>query len=250
MTQPVLTLKGVCKYFGGVTAAENVNFSVMPGQIRGLIGPNGAGKTTILNLISGIYDVDKGDIFFEEKNITRMPAHLRARGGIGRTFQAPRFLQRSNIEENLLIGTDLKDQMGYFNSFMGKKGSDFEGELTELLKVADLSFDWEDDLSALAYGQLKLLEIVRSMLAHPKVMLVDEPAAGLNGTEKNRAMDLLNLAASDGIGVVLIEHSMDMVMSTCHEITVLNFGRVIAEGGPADISRNEEVIEAYLGRRK
>jgi branched-chain amino acid transport system ATP-binding protein len=250
MTQPVLRLENVCKYFGGVVAAEDVNFSVLPGQIRGLIGPNGAGKTTMMNLISGIYEVDKGEIYFEEKKITHTADYKRARMGIGRTFQAPRFLQRSNIRENLLIGTDLKDQMGYINSFFNKKGADFETELKALMKVAGFSFNWEDDISAMPYGQLKLLEIVRSMLSHPKVMLVDEPAAGLNGAEKNRAMDLLNLAAADNIGVVLIEHSMDMVMNLCHDITVLSFGRVIAEGTPELISKNQKVIEAYLGRRK
>ena len=250
MAQPILRLEGVTKHFGGVVAAENVNFSVFPGQIRGLIGPNGAGKTTMMNLISGIYDVDKGDIYFNEEKITTMADFKRARIGIGRTFQQPRFLQRSNIKENLLIGCDLDDQMGYFNSFRGKKGADFYKELKDLMVVAGFSVDVEEDISGLPYGQLKLLEIVRSMLSHPKVMLVDEPAAGLNGTEQNRAMDLLNLAASQNIGVVLIEHSMDMVMSLCHDITVLSFGRVIAEGTPEQIQKNQTVIEAYLGRKR
>lgn len=250
MAQPILRLEGVTKHFGGVVAAENVNFSVYPGQIRGLIGPNGAGKTTMMNLISGIYDADKGEIFFNEEKITTLPDYKRARLGIGRTFQQPRFLQRSNIKENLLIGTDLEDQMGYMKSFWGKRGADFYKELKALMTVAGFTVDIEEEISGLPYGQLKLLEIVRSMLSHPKVMLVDEPAAGLNGAEQNRAMDLLNLAASQNIGVVLIEHSMDMVMSLCHDITVLSFGRVIAEGTPEQIQRNQTVIEAYLGRKR
>lgn len=250
MAQTVLRLEGVCKYFGGVVAAEDVRFSVLPGQIRGLIGPNGAGKTTMMNLISGIYEVDKGHIYFEEKEITSVPDFKRSRMGIGRTFQAPRFLQRSNIRENLLIGTDLQDQMGYMNSFFNKKGADFEHELKDLMEVAGFKVDLDEEISGLPYGQLKLLEIVRSMLSHPKVMLVDEPAAGLNGAEKNRAMDLLNKAAKSNIGVVLIEHSMDMVMNLCHDITVLSFGRVIAEGTPEEISKNQTVIEAYLGRKR
>ncbi len=250
MAQPILRLEGVTKHFGGVVAAEDVNFSVYPGQIRGLIGPNGAGKTTMMNLISGIYDVDKGDIFFNEEKITTLPDYKRARLGIGRTFQQPRFLQRSNIKENLLIGSDLDDQMGYFNSFVGKRGADFYRELKEFMAVAGFSVDIEEEISGLPYGQLKLLEIVRSLLSKPKVMLVDEPAAGLNGAEQNRAMDLLNLAASQNIGVILIEHSMDMVMSLCHDITVLSFGRVIAEGTPEQIQKNQTVIEAYLGRKR
>ncbi|MGI6299275.1 MAG: ABC transporter ATP-binding protein [Saccharofermentanales bacterium] len=250
MAQPILRLEGLTKYFGGVTAAEDVNFAIYPGQIRGLIGPNGAGKTTIMNLICGIYEADKGEIYFDEEPISKLPDYKRARLGIGRTFQQPRFLQRSNIRENLLIGSDLDDQMGYMKSFFSPKTGGFEAELAELMKVAGFEVDIDDEISGLPYGQLKLLEIVRSMLSHPKVMLVDEPAAGLNGAEQNRAMDLLNLAASQNIGVVLIEHSMDMVMNLCHEITVLNFGCVIAEGSPAEISKNKTVIEAYLGRRR
>lgn len=171
--------------------------------------------------------------------------------GLGRTFQSPRFLQRSSISENLLLGTDLADQLGYWNSFIGKKGSDFESELNKLMTIAGFAIDWDDDITSLAYGQRKLLEIVRSMLAHPKVMLVDEPAAGLNNKEVDDAMALLNLAAKERkIGVILIEHTMDMVMNICDKITVINFGKVIAEGTPEQVSSNEAVIEAYLGRDK
>lgn len=249
--EPLLKVEGVCKYFGGVVAAEDSRLTVYPSEVHGLIGPNGAGKTTLLNLISGIYSVDKGKIYFLGKDVTNVPSHDRARMGLGRTFQSPRFLQRSSIRENLLLGTDLADQLGYWHSFMGKKGSDFEGELKELMEVAGFTFNWDDEISALPYGQRKLLEIVRSMLAHPKVMLVDEPAAGLNSREIDNAMALLNLAAKERkIGVVLIEHSMDMVMNICHEITVISFGKVIGEGTPEQVSSNEAVIEAYLGRKK
>ena len=131
--EPILQLQGVCKSFGGVVTAKDVNLSVLPGEIHGLIGPNGAGKSTMMNLISGIYEVDKGDIMFNGENITKIPSHIRARKGIGRTFQTPRFLQRSNIRDNLMLGVDLHDQLGYANSFFGKKGSDFLGELDELI---------------------------------------------------------------------------------------------------------------------
>ncbi|MGI6161587.1 MAG: ABC transporter ATP-binding protein [Christensenellales bacterium] len=248
MTKPILRLQNVCKNFGGVVAADEVSFSVEPGEIHGLIGPNGAGKTTLLNLISGIYEVDSGDIFFNEENITAIPDYKRARMGISRTFQSPRFLQRSNIRENLQIATDLKMQVGFFKSFLGRKDSEYERELKEMMEIAAFEIRPKDDTSSLSYGQRKLLEIVRAMLAHPKAMLVDEPAAGLNGSEQDKAMALLRLAAKRDIGVILIEHSMDMIMNTCHNITVLNFGKVIAEGMPQEISRDPQVIEAYLGR--
>ncbi|WP_312693235.1 ABC transporter ATP-binding protein [Caproiciproducens sp.] len=246
---PILRLDKVCKHFGGVVAADDVTFSVMPGEVHGLIGPNGAGKSTLMNLISGIYIPDSGSVFLDEKDISDVPSHMRARLGIGRTFQTPRFLQRSSIRDNMLLGTDLANQMGYVNSYFGKTGADFNAELDDLMKYLDFTFDWEDDISALAYGQRKQLEIVRSMLSHPKIMLVDEPAAGLNNKEIDDVMALLNHAAKDlGIGVLLIEHSMDMIMNICENIVVLCFGKVIAQGVPAEIACNEEVIEAYLGR--
>jgi ABC-type branched-chain amino acid transport systems, ATPase component len=246
---PILRLDKVCKRFGGVIAADDVTFSVMPGEIHGLIGPNGAGKSTLMNLISGIYIPDSGSIFLDEKDISNVPSHMRARMGIGRTFQTPRFLQRSSIRDNLLLGTDLANQMGYLRSYFGKKGSNFEEELDRLMKYLDFTFDWEEDINGLAYGQRKQLEIVRSMLTHPKIMLVDEPAAGLNNKEIDDVMALLNFAAKQfGIGVLLIEHSMDMIMNICEDIVVICFGKVIAMGGPSKISCDEAVIEAYLGR--
>ena len=198
---PTLELKLVCKNFGGVVAAKDVNIKAYPGSIRGLIGPNGAGKTTILNLISGIYDVDAGNIIFLDKEITRLPPYTRARMGLGRTFQAPRFLHRSNIEDNLLLGSDLSDQMGFFRSFLNKRGTDFRKELDELMDIAGFSVDQDEAISGLPYGQRKLLEIVRSMLTHPKAMLVDEPAAGLNNTEILKATALLQLARNRGVAV-------------------------------------------------
>lgn len=247
---PILRLDKVSKRFGGVVAADNVSFSVVPGEVHGLIGPNGAGKSTIMNLISGIYQPDGGGVFIDEKDITGTPAHDRARMGLGRTFQTPRFLQRSSIKDNLLLGTDLADQYGYVRSFFGAKHRGFEEELERFLAIAGFTFDWDDDILSLPYGQRKLLEIVRSLLGRPRVMLVDEPAAGLNNREIENAMALLNLAASEkNIGVLLIEHSMDMIMNICRRIVVINFGVVIAEGTPKEIARNEGVIEAYLGRR-
>ena len=179
----------------------------------------------------------------------KVPSHMRARMGLGRTFQTPRFLQRSSIRDNLLLGIDLYDQYNYIQSYLGKKGTNFDEQLEKLMSIAGFKFRWDDEITAISYGQRKLLEIVRSMLARPKVMLVDEPAAGLNNREIENAIALLNHAASEyNTGVLLIEHSMDMIMNICTEIVVINFGKIIAIGSPEEVRNNQEVIEAYLGR--
>lgn len=245
---PVLRLENVSKRFGGVVAAKDVTFDVFGGHIHGLIGPNGAGKTTILNQISGIYEVDSGSITLLGKDVTHTPAYERARMGLGRTFQAPRFLYRSSIRDNLLLGTDLADQMGFWNSFIGKKGHDFNAELDELMDIVGFKLDFNDSINSLPYGNRKLLEIVRALLSHPKVLLVDEPVAGLNHKESEIVVKLLRYAAEERkIGIILIEHLMDLVMNICEDIVVLNFGEIIAHGTPEEVSRDKNVIAAYLG---
>ena len=246
---PILRLDKICKSFGGVVTAKEVTFCVYPGEIKGLIGPNGAGKTTMMNMISGIYTADSGDVYFNEEKITDKPDYARARMGIGRTFQTPRFLQRSSVRDNLMIGADLGNKIGYLAGFFGKKSNNFYQELKEMMDILHFSFDWDDDINSLPFGQRKLLEIVRSLLSHPKVILVDEPAAGLNNKEIEYLMDILRMAAKKmNIGVLVIEHSMDMIMDLCETIAVLNFGELIADGTPAEIANNTAVIEAYLGR--
>ena len=246
---PILRLDKICKSFGGVVTAKEVTFCVYPGEIKGLIGPNGAGKTTMMNMISGIYTADSGDVYFNEKKITDKPDYARARMGIGRTFQTPRFLQRSSVRDNLMIGADLGNKIGYLSGFFGRKSTNFYQELKEMMDILHFSFNWDDDINSLPFGQRKLLEIVRSLLSHPKVILVDEPAAGLNNKEIEYLMDILRMAAKKmNIGVLVIEHSMDMIMDLCETIAVLNFGELIADGTPAEISNNTAVIEAYLGR--
>lgn len=248
-TKPILRVDHVCKSFGGVVTAKDVTFNVYPGEIKGLIGPNGAGKTTMMNMISGISAVDSGSIYFDEKDITNMPDYERARIGIGRTFQTPRFLQRSNIRDNLLIGADMGNKIGFFEGFFGKKSKNFDQEVSEMMELLHFTFRWDEDISSMPFGQRKLLEIVRSLLAHPRIILVDEPAAGLNSKEIEYLMSILNMAAKKrGIGILLIEHSMDMIMDICESIVVLNFGEVIAEGVPETVSNHPAVIEAYLGR--
>lgn len=246
--EPVLKLEGVCKAFGGVVTANDVNLQVFPGEIHGLIGPNGAGKTTMMNLISGIYSCDSGRILFDGTDVTKVASHKRARMGIGRTFQTPRFLTKSSIRDNLYMGTDLQDQLGFIKSFFGVKGSDFSAEIEEYLKLTGFELDWDDDIDSLPFGHQKLLEIVRSLLSKPKVMLIDEPAAGLNSAEIQNVMNLIRYAAKEkGIGVLVIEHRMDMMLTLCEVIDVLSFGEIIGHGTPDEIVTMPRVLEAYLG---
>lgn len=222
-----LQVEDISISFGGLKAVRDVSFALEPGEIMGLIGPNGAGKTTTLNLISGLYACDTGRVLLGGQDVTDKKAYERARMGLGRTFQTPRFLSRSTVGENMKLGTDLADQMGFLKSFFGKKGNDFLDEVDQYLKIADLTVNWKDDISSLSYGQLKRLEIVRSLLSHPKVLLVDEPAAGLNAKELEKSVALMRHAAEKGVGIVLIEHKMDMIMNVCDHIVVLNFGKMI-----------------------
>ena len=245
----ILQLQDLCKSFGGVVTANHVNMQVMPGEIHGLIGPNGAGKTTIMNLISNIFPLGSGKIYFNGQDVTRLPSYQRARMGIARTFQTPRFMHRSSIRDNLMMGTDLHDQISYLKSFLGVKKTDFIQETEELMAYAGFTLRWDDDISGIPFGQRKLLEIVRSLLSHPKVLLVDEPAAGLTTQEIINVKELLLFAAKKrNIGVLLIEHQMDLVMSICENIDVLVFGEIIASDKPEQIAVNPLVLEAYLGR--
>ncbi|WP_312459566.1 ATP-binding cassette domain-containing protein, partial [Proteiniclasticum sp.] len=173
----ILQLKGLYKNFGGVVAADDINLEILQGETFGLIGPNGAGKTTLLNLIMGIYDVSKGETILNGENITKFPTHKRAKLGIARTFQHPRLLSRCDIRTNIMMGTDLAKKRG-----LEKENSD--EEIMKLLKYVDMDHvKLEDSIQKLSYGQQNLLEIIRSLLTNPEILLLDEPAAGLNSRE-------------------------------------------------------------------
>lgn len=240
---PLLSLTDVSKNFGGVVAADKIRLEIRPGEVLGLIGPNGAGKTTLINLITGVYPVSSGSIVFRGGEITKKPVHARAALGIGRTFQHPHLLGRCDVGTNLVVGQDMAARKKLPADPQGAKQ-----ELGALLQCAGLEgIDLAAPVSKLSYGQQKLLEVVRVLLSRPYLILLDEPAAGLNNRECEYVAALIRYATQKGIGTLLIEHSMELVMSVCDRITVLNFGVQIATGTPAEIQANDLVIEAYLG---
>lgn len=240
--KPVLSLVNVSKNFGGVVAAKEISFDLYGGEIFGLIGPNGAGKTTLINMITGVNTLDSGTIKLGDRNISRISIHSRAKLGVIRTFQHPRLLGRCDIRTNIFMGRDLANRRRIPQARNDQERLDLLLEAGGLARVR-----LSDSVEKLSYGQQKLLEVIRSLLCYPDVLLLDEPAAGLNSQEMEYVVNLINIAVEENIGVLLIEHAMDLVMGICDRLTVLNFGHQIATGTPAEIQSNPDVINAYLG---
>ena len=250
----VLELKGVTKQFGGLTAVSEVDLKIEKNQICSLIGPNGAGKTTVFNIITGVYQVTKGDILFEDRSICGCAPYKIVEMGIARTYQNIRLFKKMTAVENVMTGFHCRSRAGLFNIIYNRRKMLEEDrnirkrseELLEYLKIADL----KDELaSSLPYGHQRLLEIARAMATQPKILLLDEPAAGMNAQEKEELIRTIRGIRNDfGISVLIVEHDMDLIMNISDDITVLNYGARIAHGVPEEIQNNEEVIEAYLGR--
>lgn len=236
--------------FGGLNAIDALSFSVAPGSIKGIIGPNGAGKTTLFNAISGIVAPTLGKVSLEGHDITQLRPHERAARGISRTFQNLQLFADMTVLENVLVGAHPRMQGGWLAGLLGTgvaQAQAFEAQAMHLLELLGLAARAGELAGNLGFADAKLLEIARAMAAQPRVLLLDEPIAGVPLADQNRILDVVRAINADGVTIVLVEHNMRVVMSACHDILVVNHGKRLAEGSPAEMVRHPDVIQAYLG---
>lgn len=248
-----LEVDGVSKVFGGLTALDRVSFGLDRAQVLGLVGPNGSGKSTLINVLSGVYRPETGQVSLDGKALTGLAPNLIASAGVTRTFQNLQIFGGLTVEENVLVGSNCRLRSSLLGAVFGtpfarREEQEAREKARALLARVGLEGLHGKSPAALSYGQRRLLEIARALASSPSVLMLDEPCAGLSQGEADKLAEFIRTLAASGVGVIVIEHNMRFVMGLADHIVVLNFGRKIAEGDPHSVRENEDVIAAYLGR--
>ncbi len=252
MNRPQLSVTALSKAFGGVLAVDQVSFDLEAGKVNSIIGPNGAGKTTLLNLLTGVYEPSAGRVVFEGEEVTGLASHRLAARGMARTFQNLQVFFNMSALENVMVGRHLRERAGWLAAMLrsrrlvaGERES--RDEAAELMRYVGLGEYLDAEADSMPYGALKRLEIARALGARPRLLLLDEPAAGLNQSETRAINALIEKLAGAGVTVVLVEHNMRLVMGVSDHIVVLDYGRKLCEGTAEQVRNDPKVIEAYLG---